>query len=207
LAVVSVAGVPLEARRVYGQFQGPEAEGPPPPGALTAPWWQVKLPLAPGGLRGTALGPPFHSARVQRGTTLQRKQGAALPPPRQRPARRGASRVWPPKWGVLGPCFTPKPTPCQPRRLKQIDPPPVPSGKILLYPGTINQMHPPGSHTACSFRLWLARAYLAQKTHFLYQKASGVGYKAALCARARALFGKRRRPTANAGNNSKSVKI
>ena len=73
LAVVSVAGVPLEARRVCGQFQGPEAQGPPPPGALTAPWWQVKPPLAPGGLRGTALGPPFHSARVQRGTTKTRR--------------------------------------------------------------------------------------------------------------------------------------
>jgi hypothetical protein len=55
LAVVSVAGVPLEARRVCGQFHGPEAQGPPPPGALTAPWWQVKPPLAPGGLRGTAI--------------------------------------------------------------------------------------------------------------------------------------------------------
>jgi hypothetical protein len=37
LAVISVAGVPLEARRVCGQFQGPEAQGPPPPGALAAP--------------------------------------------------------------------------------------------------------------------------------------------------------------------------
>jgi hypothetical protein len=51
----------------------PEAQGPPPPGALTAPWWQVKPPLAPGGLRGTALGPPFPSARVQRGTTKTRR--------------------------------------------------------------------------------------------------------------------------------------
>jgi hypothetical protein len=67
--VLSVAGVPLEARRVCGQFQGTMAQSPPPPGAMTSPWWQVKKPLAPGGLRGTALGPPFHSARAQRGTT------------------------------------------------------------------------------------------------------------------------------------------
>jgi hypothetical protein len=37
--------------------QRPRAQGPPSPGALTAPWWQVKPPLVPGGLRGTALGP------------------------------------------------------------------------------------------------------------------------------------------------------
>jgi hypothetical protein len=38
--VVSVAGVPLEARWVCGQFHGqePEAQGPQPPRALTAPW-------------------------------------------------------------------------------------------------------------------------------------------------------------------------
>jgi hypothetical protein len=50
LAVVSVAGGPLEleARRVWGQFQGPEAQGPPPPGALTAPWSLVANEAAPG---------------------------------------------------------------------------------------------------------------------------------------------------------------
>ena len=36
---------------------------------MTAPWWQVRPPLVPGGLRGAALEPPSHSARVQRGTT------------------------------------------------------------------------------------------------------------------------------------------
>ena len=56
---------------------GPKSQGPPPPGALTAPWWQVRPPLDPGGLRGAALEPPFQSAWVQRGTTKKWR----CPPP------------------------------------------------------------------------------------------------------------------------------
>jgi hypothetical protein len=130
--VVSVAGVPLEARRVYGQFQGPEAQGPP--GALTVPWWQVKPPLAPGGPRGTALGPPFHSARAQRGATKTRRCPSPATATPRSTARRQPQLTT--QVGGLGPCFTPTPTPHRPRRLKQIDPPPVPPGKTLLHPGT-----------------------------------------------------------------------
>ena len=79
MAVISVAGVPLEARRVCGQFQGPEAQGPPPPGALAAPWWQVRPPLAPGGLRDTALGRALIS---QCPGTTGYNENKALPFPR-----------------------------------------------------------------------------------------------------------------------------
>ena len=116
LAVVSVAGVPLEARRVCGQFQGPEAQGPPPPGALTAPWWQVKPPLAPGGLRGTALGPPFHSARVQRGTTKTRRcpsPATATPRSTARRQPRLATQV-----GGFGALFCPHADPASATKVK-----------------------------------------------------------------------------------------
>jgi hypothetical protein len=89
---------------------------------LTPPWWQVKPPLAPGGLRGTPIS--------QCPGTTGYNENKALPFPRHGnappAARRGASRVWPPKWGVVGPCFTPTPTPHRPRRLKQTDPPQYP---------------------------------------------------------------------------------
>jgi hypothetical protein len=109
--------------------QRPRAPHPQPPGALTAPWWQVKPPLAPGGLRG------MHCLRApisQCPGTTGYNENKALPFPRHgnAPARRGASRVWPPKWGVLvlGSCFTPTPSRPwhRPRRLKQIDPPQCP---------------------------------------------------------------------------------
>ena len=134
MAVISVAGVPLEARRVCGQFQGPEAQGPPPPGALTAPWWQVKPPLAPGGLRGTALGPPFHSARVQRGTTKTRRcpsPATATPRSTARRQPRLATQV-----GGFGALFYPHADPASATKVKTNSPPPVPPGTILLYPGT-----------------------------------------------------------------------
>jgi hypothetical protein len=152
LAVVSVAaGVPLEARRVCASSRGqrPRSQGPPPPGALTAPWWQVKPPQAPGGLRGTALGPPFHSSRAQRGTTKTRRHcpspaATAAPPPTQH-GEAPAAFGHPSKWGVLvlGPCFTPTPTPHRPRRLKKLTPPSAPGDNIIV-PGP-NPMHPPGS--------------------------------------------------------------
>ena len=136
MAVVSVAGVPLEARRVCGQFQGPEAQGPPPPtGALTAPWWQVKPPLAPGGLRGTALGPPFRSARVQRGTTKTRRcpsSATATPRSTARRQPRLATQV-----GGFGALFYPHADPASATEVKTNSPPPSAPG--------YNQMHPPGS--------------------------------------------------------------
>jgi hypothetical protein len=121
-AVVSVVGVPLEARRVCGQFHGPEAQGPPPPGALTAPWWQVKPPLAPGGLRGTALGPSFHSARMQRGATKTRRCPSPAPTtPRSTAMRqpRLATQV-----GGFGALFCPHADPASATKVKKNSPPP-----------------------------------------------------------------------------------
>ena len=112
----------MEARRVCGQFQGPEAQGPPPPGALAAPWWQVRPPLAPGGLRGTALGPPFHSARVQRGTTKTRRcpsPATATPRSTARRQPRLATQV-----GGFGALFYPHADPASATKVKKIHPPP-----------------------------------------------------------------------------------
>ena len=117
-------------QRVCGQFQGPEAQGPPPPGALAAPWWQVRPPLAPGGLRGTALGSPFHSARVQRGTTKTRRcpsPATATPRSTARRQPRLATQV-----GGFGALFYPHADPASATKVKTNSPPPVPPGTILL---------------------------------------------------------------------------
>jgi hypothetical protein len=85
----------------------PEAQDPPPPGALTALLWQVKPPLAPGGLAGHCLRAPIS----QRPGTTGCNENKAFPFPRhdkQRPAaRRGASRVWHPSGGFWGPVLPP----------------------------------------------------------------------------------------------------
>jgi hypothetical protein len=105
----------------------PRARGPGPPTPRRLDRPLVASEAAPGPRRT-----PGHCLRAsiskQCPGTTGCNENKALPFPRtgnrQRPAaRRGASRVWPPKWGVLGPCFAPTPTPHRPRRLKQIDPP------------------------------------------------------------------------------------
>jgi hypothetical protein len=79
LAVVSVVGVPLEARRARGQFHGPEAQpGPPTPRRLDRPL--VASEAAPGPRRT-----PGHCLRApisQCPGTTGHNENKALPFPR-----------------------------------------------------------------------------------------------------------------------------
>jgi hypothetical protein len=118
------------SRSKAGLWPVPGARGPPPPGALTAPWWQVKPPLAPGGLRGTALGPPFHSTRVQRGTTKTRRcpsPATATPRSTARRQSRLATQV-----GGFGALFYPHADPASATKVKTNRHPPSAPGYNIV---------------------------------------------------------------------------
>jgi hypothetical protein len=92
-----------------GLWPVPGARGPGPPAPRRLDrrppaWWQVKPPLVPGGLlRGTALGPPFHSARAQRGATkIRRCPPPTTVTPRSQHGEAPAACVWQPMWRVWG---------------------------------------------------------------------------------------------------------